>query len=118
MGIPDTVAVGFEILTAVRGGDAARASRCATKAGARRLTRILATPADPRAERMRAWESTAQSRVKGSRALCRFGELGDGRLVALELRLVKGLWRLDDVLLLERDAYDEYGSIDEGPSSR
>jgi hypothetical protein len=117
MGIPATVVAGFEILAAVRDGDVERASGLATWAGRRRLARILAAPDDPRAALLRARDHGVQGRIQGKRALCLFGELGDGRVAVLALRLKKGFWLLEDVVLLERSAFQEFGAVDDGPSN-
>jgi hypothetical protein len=115
--IPATVVLAFDVLAAVRDGDPERAALRTTRAGGKRLARILGDAGDPRAAPLRTWDGAAQGRVQGDRALCRFGTLADGRVAVLDLRLGRDGWRVDDVRLLARDDYDDFGVLDEGPSN-
>jgi hypothetical protein len=109
--------VGIEILYALQAGNVAEASRYATCAGRRRIARYFRRPNDPRVQWIRSWGHSVQGRTQGSRALCRFAELGEGTVAVLCLRLKQEGWRLDDIQQVTSDAYDEYGQLDEGPSN-
>lgn len=113
MGIPRTVGTGSQILRALRGRDVQAASALATAGGRKRIAKLVASPADPCAQAIAAWSGTANGRVNGTRGMCSFAELPEGRVVVLDLFLERGGWRVDDVRIVDASEFADFGRVDE-----